>query len=50
MIDVTASEATGSERDRLFKAALEHFPDSPEHESENPPPLKVIVLTPAQRG
>jgi deazaflavin-dependent oxidoreductase (nitroreductase family) len=49
-IDVTASEAIGAERDRLFKAALEHFPARPEHESENPPPLKVIVLTPAQRG
>jgi deazaflavin-dependent oxidoreductase (nitroreductase family) len=45
-IDVTASEATGEERDRLFGAQAERSPQFAEYESKTPRVIPVIVLTP----
>jgi deazaflavin-dependent oxidoreductase (nitroreductase family) len=47
-IDVLASEATGAERDRLFKAQAERVPQFAEYEKQTGGRIiPVIVLTPA---
>jgi deazaflavin-dependent oxidoreductase (nitroreductase family) len=45
-IDVLASEATGEERDRLFRAQVERSPQFGEYEQKTDRVIPVIVLTP----
>jgi deazaflavin-dependent oxidoreductase (nitroreductase family) len=45
-IDVAASEATGEERERLFRTQAERFPQLSEHEQKTERLIPVIVLTP----
>jgi deazaflavin-dependent oxidoreductase (nitroreductase family) len=49
-IDVTASEATGEERARLFRAQEERSPQFTEYQSKTERVIPVIVLTPAATG
>ena len=44
--DVTASEATGEERARLFRAQVERVPQFGEYEQKAHRTIPVIVLTP----
>jgi deazaflavin-dependent oxidoreductase (nitroreductase family) len=44
-IDVTASEATGEERDRLFRTQAERIPQFAEYEKRAGRVIPVIVLT-----
>ncbi len=46
-IDVVASEATGEERDRLFRTQGERMPQFAEYEQKTDRVIPVIVLTPA---
>jgi deazaflavin-dependent oxidoreductase (nitroreductase family) len=46
-IDVVASEATGEERDRLFRTMVERSPQFGEYEKLTERVIPVIVLTPA---
>ena len=46
-IDVVASEATGEERDRLFRAQAERVPQFAEYEASTERTIPVIVLTPS---
>lgn len=46
-LEVTASEATGAERDRLYEAQAQRFPQFAEYESKTERKIPVIVLTPA---
>ena len=45
-IDVAASEATGEERERLFRTQAKRFPQLSEHEQKTERLIPVIVLTP----
>jgi deazaflavin-dependent oxidoreductase (nitroreductase family) len=45
-IGVTVSEATGEERDRLFRAQAERVPQFAEYESKAGRVIPVMVLTP----
>ena len=45
-IDVSASEATGDERERLFRAQAARFPQFAEYERNTDRVIPVIVLTP----
>jgi deazaflavin-dependent oxidoreductase (nitroreductase family) len=45
-IDVVASEATGEERERLFRTQAERFPQLTEYEQKTDRVIPVIVLTP----
>jgi deazaflavin-dependent oxidoreductase (nitroreductase family) len=45
-IDVVAREATGEERDRLFRAQADRFPQLTEHQLKTDRVIPVIVLTP----
>lgn len=45
-IGVTASEATGEERDRLFRAQAERVPQFAEYENKAGRVIPVMVLTP----
>jgi deazaflavin-dependent oxidoreductase (nitroreductase family) len=45
-IPVTASEATGEERDRLFRAQAERIPQFAEYQRQTERTIPVIVLTP----
>jgi len=45
-IDVLAREATGEERQRLFRREAERFPDLAEHARRTDRDIPVIVLTP----
>jgi deazaflavin-dependent oxidoreductase (nitroreductase family) len=47
-IDVAASEATGEERERLFRAQVERFPQLAEYERKVDRVVPVIVLTPGE--
>ena len=47
-VQVRASEATGEERERLFRAQTERVPAFAEYERKTDRPIPVIVLTPAQ--
>jgi deazaflavin-dependent oxidoreductase (nitroreductase family) len=49
-IDVVAIEATGDDRERLFRAQAERFPQFAEYEKQTARTLPVIVLTPAKAG
>lgn len=46
-LDVTASEATGEERDRLYHAQAQRFPQFSEYEQKTDRKIPVMVLTPA---
>jgi deazaflavin-dependent oxidoreductase (nitroreductase family) len=46
-IDAVASEATGEERDRLFRTQAERSPQFAEYEQRTERVIPVIVLTPA---
>ena len=48
-IDVSASEATGEERERLFSTQAERYPQFGEYESKTDRVIPVIVLTPRER-
>ena len=45
-IDVVASEATGDERDRLFRAQVERSPNFADYQTKTDRVIPVIVLTP----
>jgi deazaflavin-dependent oxidoreductase (nitroreductase family) len=47
-IDVLASEATGEERERLFRAQAERLPQFAEYQRRTERAIPVIVLTPAK--
>jgi deazaflavin-dependent oxidoreductase (nitroreductase family) len=49
-IDAVASEATGEERERLYRTQAERFPQFVEYEQQAERVIPVIVLTPAQAG
>jgi deazaflavin-dependent oxidoreductase (nitroreductase family) len=49
-IGVTAHEATGEERDRLFRTQAERFPQLAEYERKAPRVIPVIVLVPRDPG
>jgi deazaflavin-dependent oxidoreductase (nitroreductase family) len=45
-IDVVASEATGEERERLYRAQAERMPQFAEYASKTERAIPVIILTP----
>ena len=47
-IPVVASEATGEERERLFRTQVENVPQFGEYEKQTDRVIPVIVLTPAR--
>jgi deazaflavin-dependent oxidoreductase (nitroreductase family) len=47
-IDVVATEATGAERERLFRTQAERFPQLAEFEREAHRRIPVVVLTPRE--
>ena len=49
-IEVLASEAVGEERDRLFEAQVERFPQFAEYAQKTTRVIPVIVLTPTGSG
>jgi deazaflavin-dependent oxidoreductase (nitroreductase family) len=49
-IDVVASEASGDERERLFRTQAERVPQFAEYEQKAGRVIPVIVLTPAAAG
>jgi deazaflavin-dependent oxidoreductase (nitroreductase family) len=49
-IDVVASEASGEERDRLFRTQAKRVPQFAEYEQKAGRVIPVIVLTPTQTG
>jgi len=48
-IDVLASEATGAERERLFRTQAERVPQFAEYEQNTERVIPVIILTPTAR-
>jgi deazaflavin-dependent oxidoreductase (nitroreductase family) len=49
-IEVVASEATGEERDRLYRTQAERVPQFAEYEKQTDRVIPVIVLTPTKTG
>jgi deazaflavin-dependent oxidoreductase (nitroreductase family) len=49
-IEVVASEATGDERERLYRTQAERVPQFAEYEKQTDRVIPVIVLTPAKAG
>jgi deazaflavin-dependent oxidoreductase (nitroreductase family) len=49
-IDVIASEASGEERERLFRTQAERVPQFGEYEQKTDRAIPVIVLTPRDAG
>jgi deazaflavin-dependent oxidoreductase (nitroreductase family) len=49
-IDVVASEATGDERERLYRTQAERIPQFAEYEQKTERVIPVIVLTPTTTG
>jgi deazaflavin-dependent oxidoreductase (nitroreductase family) len=49
-IDVVASEASGEERDRLFRTQAERVPQFGDYERQTDRVIPVIVLTPREQG
>ena len=49
-IDVVASEATGEERERLYRTQAERVPQFAEYEQKAGRVIPVMVLTPAHGG
>jgi deazaflavin-dependent oxidoreductase (nitroreductase family) len=47
-IDVLASEATGDERERLFRTQAERLPQFAEYEQKTDRVIPVVVLTPVE--
>jgi deazaflavin-dependent oxidoreductase (nitroreductase family) len=47
-LDVTASELTGEERDRIYRAMAEHAPQFADYEKNTDRTIPVIALTPTQ--
>ena len=47
-IDVVAAEATGEERDRLYRAQAHRFPEFAEFETKTERVIPVIVLAPTK--
>ncbi len=47
-IDVSASEATGEERERLFRSQAERSPQFAEYEAKTERVIPVMVLTPTR--
>jgi deazaflavin-dependent oxidoreductase (nitroreductase family) len=46
-LDVVASEATGEERDRIFRGQVERSPQFGDYEKKTDRVIPVIILTPA---
>ena len=49
-IDVVASEATGEERDRLYRTQAERTPQFAEYQQKTDRVIPVMVLTPTKTG
>src|ERR1700737_3800122 len=49
-IDVVASEATGEERERLYRTQAERAPQFAEYEKQTERVIPVIVLSPTEPG
>jgi deazaflavin-dependent oxidoreductase (nitroreductase family) len=49
-IETVASEATGEERERLFRAQAERSPQFAEYQNKTDRAIPVIVLTPTERS
>jgi deazaflavin-dependent oxidoreductase (nitroreductase family) len=49
-MDAVASEATGDERDRLFRTQAERSPQFAEYEAKTDRVIPVVVLAPAETG
>jgi deazaflavin-dependent oxidoreductase (nitroreductase family) len=49
-IDVVASEASGEERERLFRTQVERLPQFADYAKQTERVIPVIVLTPAAAG
>ena len=49
-IEVVASEATGDERDRLYRTQAERVPQFAEYEKQTDRVIPVVVLTPTETG
>ena len=49
-IDVVANEATGEERDRLYRTQAERVPQFAAYEKQTDRVIPVIVLTPSSTG
>ena len=49
-IDTVASEASGEERERLFRTQAEHMPQFADYEKQTERVIPVIVLTPTAAG
>jgi deazaflavin-dependent oxidoreductase (nitroreductase family) len=49
-INVVADEATGEERERLFRARAERSPQFGEYQTKTDRLIPVIILTPTQSG
>jgi deazaflavin-dependent oxidoreductase (nitroreductase family) len=49
-IDVVASEATGEERERLYRRQAERVPQFADYERQTDRVIPVIVLTPTKTG
>jgi deazaflavin-dependent oxidoreductase (nitroreductase family) len=45
-IDAVASEASGEERDRLWRAQVERVPQFGDYETQTPRTIPVMILTP----
>lgn len=49
-IDVVASEASGEERERLFRTQAERIPQFAEYEQKTERMIPVMILTPTKSG
>jgi len=49
-IDAVASEATGAERERLFRTQAERVPQFADYEKQTDRVIPVIILTPTNTG
>ena len=49
-VDVVASEASGEERERLYRTQAERIPQFADYEKQTERLIPVIVLTPAEAG
>ncbi len=49
-IDVVASEASGEERERLFRTQAERVPQFAEYEQKTERVIPVMILTPTKTG
>jgi deazaflavin-dependent oxidoreductase (nitroreductase family) len=49
-IDVVASEASGEERERLYRTQAERFPQFADYEKQTDRVIPVIVFTPTEMG